>query len=565
MKSRRPSRTPAVPPPAPRPRERLCPRATGGRPGAGLLSLLLCLVALLARAQTPPVDAFNPELDGPAYALAVLPDGKILLGGSFTTVAGQPRSRLARLHPDGTLDASFTLGANDRVNALTVQADGKILLGGNFSSVGGQARSYLARLHADGTLDPSFNPVVGGGFLAAYVQTIAVQADGRLLIGGYFTTVSGQARGSLARLLPNGTLDPDFNHLVEGTVYALALQPDGALVLGGGFTKVSGQTRNNLARLQANGTLDGQFTPAANAPVLAMAIQPEGKILLGGRFSTLAGQPRNYLGRLWADGTLDDAFDPDADARVYSLALQMDGRVLVAGSFSIIGGEPRNFLARLESSGAVDTTFTTGADDVVYALALPADGQVMVGGLFSTLGGLPRGGLGRLQNTAPVSQSLAYNGTTATWLRSGPGPEITRADFEHSPNGVTWTSLGAGTRIPGGWQLTGLGELPNGTLRARGAVAGGQYNGSGWWTESSLVIQQAVPFQILAQAPSFGVQNGHFGFEVSGEPGWVVVVESSPDFQTWTPLQTNTLGTGPLYFSDPTPVQAPPRFYRGRH
>src|SRR5262249_40113691 len=89
--------------------------------------------------------------DSTVYALAVQPDGKLLLGGFFTQVNGTPRARIARLNADGSLDTSFDpgSGANNFVQALAVQPDGKVLLGGGFSQVNGTPRNTIARLNGD--------------------------------------------------------------------------------------------------------------------------------------------------------------------------------------------------------------------------------------------------------------------------------------------------------------------------------------------------------------------------------------------------------------------------------
>ena len=125
------------------------------------------------------------------YALAVQADGKILVGGDFTTLGGggtgtTTRNRIGRLNPDGTLDTSFDPGANSTVLALAVQADGKILVGGFFTTLGGggtgtTTRNNIGRLNPDGTLDTSFDPGANGN-----VNALAVQADGKILVGGQF-------------------------------------------------------------------------------------------------------------------------------------------------------------------------------------------------------------------------------------------------------------------------------------------------------------------------------------------------------------------------------------------
>src|SRR5207245_11268570 len=144
---------------------------------------------------------FNPRANDYVTSLAVQADGKILVGGNFSTLGGQSRTNIGRLNADGKLDTSFNPGANyfgNLVNSLAVQADGKILMGGNFSRLGGQSRNYIGRLSADGTLDTSFNPGAD-----AVVYSLAVQADGKVLVGGNFTTLGGQSRSHLGRLNAN--------------------------------------------------------------------------------------------------------------------------------------------------------------------------------------------------------------------------------------------------------------------------------------------------------------------------------------------------------------------------
>jgi uncharacterized delta-60 repeat protein len=140
--------------------------------------------------------------DGANYAvraLALQPDGKLLIGGDFTTYNGTPRNLIARLNADGSLDASFNpgSGANFEVHALALQSDGKVLIGGTFTSYNGTPRNRIARLNADGSLDASFNPGTGAN---SSVYALALQPDGKLLIGGAFTAYAFTPRTRLARL-----------------------------------------------------------------------------------------------------------------------------------------------------------------------------------------------------------------------------------------------------------------------------------------------------------------------------------------------------------------------------
>ena len=99
------------------------------------------------------LDGFDPNANGPVFVVVVQPDGKILIGGDFTTLSPNgggmvTRNHIARLNPDGTLDTAFNPNANGNVLSIAVQADGKILAGGFFTSIGGQTRNHIARLDA---------------------------------------------------------------------------------------------------------------------------------------------------------------------------------------------------------------------------------------------------------------------------------------------------------------------------------------------------------------------------------------------------------------------------------
>jgi uncharacterized delta-60 repeat protein len=442
-------------------------------------------------------DTLNPGSSHAVNALAVQADGKILVGGFFTSLGGVARSRIARLEADGTVDTTFDPGASGggffgpSVNSIVVQPDGKILVGGNFTTLAGQTRTRIGRLHTNGTLDTNFNPVITS-FIDSFtlVETLALQADGKIIVGGVFDTLAGSERNMIGRITATGALDsfnPGPNYWANSEPFlCAAVQADGRIVLGGAFVVLGGQGRTNLGRVTATGALDATFNPNPNGQVSTVAAQPDGKILVGGSFTAIAGQNRSYLARLNTNGTLDLAFDPGANNEVFSAAVQADGRIIVGGSFTAIGGQTRNRIARLHADGTLDPTFNPGAGNTVRALAVQADGKILVGGNFGSLAGQSRGGIGRLNNNGSPTQTLSYAGSTITWQRSGSGPEVWRATFDHTADGLTWTSLGAGTRISNGWLRTGV-SLPAGrTLRASGQVAGGNQNASGWFVESYL-------------------------------------------------------------------------------
>ncbi len=434
-------------------------------------------------------------------ATAVQPDGKILIGGGFTSVLGVERNKIARLNTDGTLDTAFNpnAGVDRNVYSIAVQADGKILVGGDFTGIGGQTRNYIARLDGTTGLADSFDPNANEN-----VYAIAVQADGKILAAGSFTRIGGQTRHYIARLDPTTGLADSFNPNARGNpgdVYAIALQADGKILAGGLFNSIGGQPRNRIGRLNATTGLADSFNPNAlgnpfNTRVEAIAIQADGKILAGGWFTGIGGQPRNYIARLDAMSGLADSFDPNANSVVESITVQADGKVFAGGGFNTIGGQTRNYIARLDpGTGLADSFDPNAIGRDVYSIALQADGKILVGGFFTTMGGQPRSLFARLSNDTAALQNLAVSQTTITWARSGSSLQFPRVTFEYSNDSVNYIPLGNGTAAGSNWTLTSL-NLPTEQsfyIRARGYYRSGQQTGSESITESVRNAFLAVP------------------------------------------------------------------------
>ena len=451
------------------------------------------------------VDSFDPNASDIINAIAIQADGKILLGGALVSLqpnggtAIQSVNRVARVNPDGTADTSFLPVIGDTVFSLAVQADGKILVGGQFTTVGSVNLAFLARLNADGTLDSGFDPKPNGT-----VISIKVQPDANILLGGSFSTIGGWLRQGIARIFPDGGNDPAFDIQVSGVVVSIALLPNGQFIIGGSFTSVGGSTRNNLARINADATLDRTFNPNMNAQVdrvmalpdgtilaggaftsfrpfgvvmvggsftqvngaalnnlillnedgnptgafqpnpdgavNALLVQPDGKVLVGGAFTTISGVTRNGLARYNTDGTLDSAFNPNAaGGAVNALALQADGRILIGGAFSSVGGTGRSRLARLNADGSLDGSFNPGANDVVNVLVEQGDGGVLVGGAFTSLGGAGLNRIARVTAAGVVDASFNpnANGTVDALALQADGNVILAGAF---------TSVGGTTR-----------------------------------------------------------------------------------------------------------------------
>jgi hypothetical protein len=212
----------------------------------------------------------------------------------------------------------------------------------------------------------------------------------------------------------------------------------------------------------------------------------------------------------------------------------------------------------------MDTEFTPNPNGTVFSLTLQADGKTVIGGNFSILNNQSRLYLGRVNASDPAFQNLAFDSSSITWLRGSTCPEVWLTTFDFSTDtGSSWTGLGNGTRISGGWQLTGLSLPTNAMVRARGFVPDAGV--SSWFVEQTFPVISQTPPTILTADGNFGFRTNQFGFNISGSAGQSIVVEASTNLIQWTPLTTNTILTSvPYFFGDPTAVGIPTRFYRVR-
>ena len=344
-----------------------------------------------------------------------------------------------------------------------------------------------------------------------------MQADGKIVVGGAFTTLSpngGAAvtRNRIARLDPVTGAPDSFDPNANATVTAIAVQADGRILAGGGFSganSIGGQPRNRMARLDGATGLADSFNPNPNIDVDAIAVQADGKILASGGFTTIGGATRHYIGRLDATTGAADSFNPSASDPVVSMVLQADGKILAGGLFNeanSIGGTNRNYIARLDpTTGLADSFDTTNANNQVQSIAVQADGKILAGGNFTTIGGQTRNYFARLSNDTAALQNLIGTQSTVTWTRGGSSVRSTRVTFESSTDNVAYTPLGNGTAAGSNWTLTGL-NLPTGQnlyIRARGYYSSGFYNGSESVTES---VRNVFLTPLVATPPLLNIQ-----------------------------------------------------------
>jgi len=319
---------------------------------------------------------------------------------------------------NGLPDSTFFFpgaGANGQIRALAYsRRDTALYVGGAFTSYDGITRRALAKVAVgqpgrnDGTPDAMFDAQIEGSVEngAPHVQTISVQPDGKILVGGSFARVLGEDRVNLVRLLPDGSLDAAFSPNPNGPVNAIALQPDGKILIGGAFSSLNGVPGfQRLARLNVDGSVDTGFVTGTglNGPVNAIAVNLDGDIFVGGQFTSYGPfTGYNRMIKLSSTGVLDRKFNaaPGFDNEVNDICLRSTGSLLVSGYFSSVGNDALRSpaaaagrLLQMNTGGAVDAAFNpagSGANGpIIDAIALP-NGDILVAGAFSTFNGTPR-------------------------------------------------------------------------------------------------------------------------------------------------------------------------------
>ncbi len=364
--------------------------------------------------------------------ISIQSDGKIIVGGYFSTISNLLVDNIVRLNNNGDFDLTFNqkTGANGSIFSSAKQSDGAILIGGNFTYYNYKFANQIARLKKDGSLDPSFNSGTGAN---GSVYAIAVQSNGKIIIGGDFTTYNNVPRNHIARLNKNGTLDKTFNNAtVNGTVYTLSLQQNGKIIIGGAFTTVNGTSIASVARLQANGKLDAGFSSPIvdnESPIVyASKIQDNGRILVGGYFkgSYSSGALYYNLIRLKPNGNLDNDFKGSVPKSVYAIALQPDDKIVIGGGRVQIGYDQidpfKGYITRLNANGTADTLFespfNTPSHDLgnpVRTISILKNGKIVFGGQFSFYNDPLLNHIGLLNENGTLDSSFTANANSSVF------------------------------------------------------------------------------------------------------------------------------------------------------
>lgn len=350
-----------------------------------ILGLSVCLFAQSASRDISFLA--NAGTDGKIWAVALQTDGKILVGGFFQHCNGAKQRHIARLNPDGSLDTTFHTGEvpASTVQTISVQSDGKIIIGGTFMNHKSTNKAnHLARLNPDGSLDTTFQ--IGTGFENGSIWATLIQPDGKILVGGLFNKFNGQGASSLVRLLPTGVRDNTFNQYVNvggASTFAIALEANGNILVG---------TSASITRLSPTGQKDTAFYNHANPTqgIRDICVQADGKIVVVGPFNYISGQFywRN-IARLSSTGYNEMSFHqspaPNYYLAFHAAALQNDGKIVCGGRFNLFDNAPQNYLIRLNTDGTKDVNFDigTGLNGFVHKVLIQPDGKIVVVGEFT--------------------------------------------------------------------------------------------------------------------------------------------------------------------------------------
>lgn len=347
---------------------------------------------------TPSINFFNGS--NLYRNIAFQSNGKVLFTGGHY---GSRHNGIMRLNTNGRQDTTFNVGGvgtNAIVGAVAVQSDDKIIIGGNFFEYNQVSRPSLARLNADGSLDQSFT--VGTGAPSIYfppIRAIAIQPDGKILIGGSFTQYNGNSSPGIARLNTNGSFDTTFNvgTGASNIIEVIRVLPSGKIAIGGAFGSFNGFDSEGMAILNSNGSVDTSFVSilkaGGNGPVYDIAPLNDGKFIVAGgfnRFDNGANGSANGIVRLNQNGSRDTTFQIGAGCtvgsgngpgQVFSVKILPSGKILAVGFFSKYNLVERGGIAQLNPNGTLDLTFNSDPGFEGSALELlvnPTDGKIYV-------------------------------------------------------------------------------------------------------------------------------------------------------------------------------------------
>lgn len=321
-------------------------------------------------------------------ALGIDPDGSLLAAGTAGETSVPFTAKVGVATP-GVIDPTWNPSPDAPVRAIGVSAGDVVYLGGEFARLGTAVRHGLAGVAGDGSAVEGLTDT----FLPGVVDAIAVQSDGRAVVGGNFTyTAVGKSWSNILRLQPDGSVDADWNPNADGPVRALAIGPEGSVYAGGKFTTIGGLPRHCVAKL--SGTQSGAADPTWDLSlgfnlegecVTAMARGVRDELFIGGNYFNVGLRKVSAYGT----GAIDPDWIPLLPRSVSAIAVDADGAVFVAGDFFFFVLPADQYLVKLDplGVGTPDLAWRPAPDGPVTAIAIDRDSNVFASGSFSSIGG----------------------------------------------------------------------------------------------------------------------------------------------------------------------------------
>ncbi|MEQ8706078.1 MAG: carboxypeptidase regulatory-like domain-containing protein [Phaeodactylibacter sp.] len=357
-----------------------------------ILCLALASLLLQFSAAAQMIDpGFAPLITRPGDVekLRLLPDGKFLAAGSFTMANRIEESSVARFNANGTLDQSFQSSIPFAVTAMAVQPDGKVIIGGSYTDAGTDELSIL-RLNTDGSQDLAFQ---AGTIPAGTINDIEIEFNGTILVGGAFTLFDGMQAQGLVRLNTNGSLSQIIPLNPGSTIFVsdLITQVNGRFAIGGTIIGGPNGPEGYISYRTYNGQPVNNFTFSSNLPgvnnfmtsIRDITLDNLGRIVL----TSSTFLVRYAVVVLNVDGSINNW--SDIFGIPMALTLSPGGDIMIAGEFN-----NTNAVHRYVPNVGLDYySFGAGADGVIRQLAYFQDGSYIIGGNFSAFNGQPALGL----------------------------------------------------------------------------------------------------------------------------------------------------------------------------
>jgi len=425
--------------------------------------------------------------NGDVHGVTELSDGRIVVGGNFTSFAGTAAFGFIRLTTTGSLDHAYTVdgvsasrfastSAGRSLSLFTLSGD-TIAAFGVFQSMLNERRVGVAAINSNGTLAATPNSLA---YRPAYTNSAFVEADGRLTVFGSIDIAAGTGPQSQAiRLNAGGALEGGFpvgtgfglNGLSTFGIFRAVRQGDGRTVVVGDIGSYNGTPANRLLRLNVDGTLDTSFNAGTGPAAFPAQLVPLmfGKTLVfnhGGTYNGVAvGNP---LLKLNADGTRDMSFTPGAfDGGSVSMVFEYpdgEGTLIVSGGFTSYAGQPAPGLVLLAPNGSriTDIDIGSGANGSINGVAIAMDGRPVFFGNFTTFNGQPANRLALLDDDnfplAGFTVAAAIDGPVAQVIPQEDGKFIVVGDFSGA---VAYRLMPNGSIDPS-FALRGITNLPAG-------------------------------------------------------------------------------------------------------